>query len=230
MTLTLLTPNTTDAFLSTRTTCVVTVQPHNLPYGLFSIGAPNSTTVDKMVGGTVSVPVVRGAGSLGAATVTLAASGNTTAGVDYTLSPTTLSFAAGQVSASAQLTVLNDGQPSLLETAVVRVASVTPSDALLTGVTAGSSLTVVFQAANGVFGVFSLVGPVNTTVAAGPTPIVNMTVVRTGGRLGAVRINYGQNNAAAVPGLNYVLLDQDGQPPVALPPTNFVDFAEGQTK
>jgi hypothetical protein len=242
MTVTLVNTSTADAFLGTRQTCAVTVGPNNLPYGRFGLtlsseagagagAAAGRVAVDRTAGGSVSVGVVRSGGLFGTVTVGLVVTGNATAGADYSLASASVVFGPGQQTGTATLEIRDDGQPSLAETAVVRIGSVQPGPGVLAGAASGAesgaAVTVVLLAANGVYGVFELVGPANSTVAAGPTPVVNMTVRRRGGTLGAVRVSYGQSNPGAVAGLDFALV-QGGRPTTA--PTAFVDFAPGQTR
>jgi hypothetical protein len=93
-------------------------------------------------GGSATINLVRTGGSAGAVTVTVSATGGTaTSGTDYTGLPATVTFANGQTTASATVTIVDDSTVEGDETAVFTLGSATGGATL--GSPATATLTIV---------------------------------------------------------------------------------------
>ncbi|MFH1378242.1 MAG: Calx-beta domain-containing protein [Planctomycetota bacterium] len=167
--------------------------------------------------GTITLNVTRTGGTLGAVTLSVAATGsgaNPASGADYTLGTTTLTFPDGSsATQTVSITITNDSLQELTETFNVTIA-ITSGTATLGTATCAVSIVDDDQPGEIIFSVASYSANEN----AGSTSVV--TVRRTVGSLGAVtvgvQVNSGTPGTATV-GVDYVLN------------TTSVSFADGDS-
>jgi glucose/arabinose dehydrogenase/ribosomal protein L35AE/L33A len=150
--------------------------------------------------GTATITVARAGGSEGSVTVNYATSnGTATAGSDYTTATGTLTFAAGEISKSFTIPIINDTLVEGNETITITLSSAGGGATL--GSPATATLTIVSddvatQPGSLQFG--SATYAVNET---GGTATI--TVTRSGGSDGAVSVNYATSNGTATAGSDY---------------------------
>lgn len=150
--------------------------------------------------GTATITVNRVNGSEGAVTVNYATtSGTASAGSDYTTTSGTLSFAAGEVSKSFTIPVINDTVIEGNETVSITLSS--PGGGATLGTPTTATLTIISDDVATQPGVLQFSGAtyaVNETSAT-----VTIIVTRTGGSDGAVSVNYATSNGTATAGSDY---------------------------
>ena len=148
-------------------------------------------------GGSASILVTRTNGSTGAITVNYAtANGTATAGVDYTATTGTLSFASGVTSQSFAIPILNPGVVSGTKTVNLSLSNLTPgatmsspSNAVLTITDDDIPGTVQFSSA--------------AYSAGESTGSATIQVTRTNGNVGAITVKYATSNGGATAGTDY---------------------------
>ncbi len=180
---------TGGASLGARTSNIVTiidndvVQPGTLAFSV-------TTSVINENSGTAILTVTRTGGSDGIVTVDYAAvaGGTATAGSDYTLTGTTLTFTAGVVSQKIMVTIIDDVEVEVDETFTLRLT--TPTGNAKIGVSDTTTVTIIdndsVQPQPG-----SLAFSVATSTVNEGAGTTTLTVTRTGGSDGSVTVNYG---------------------------------------
>jgi uncharacterized delta-60 repeat protein len=172
--------------------------------GYVTLGATNYTSA--ISSGTLPFVVNRVSGSLGSVTVQYATTnGSAVNGVDYVGSTNTLSWVSGDVSPrTVSIPLLNSGIVGTNKQFGVRLFNPmlnnASTPALMAGLITNATLTISNDNNYG------------TIQFAAPSYIVNengsnatLTVVRTGGAVGTVSVNYAASNGAnTASGVNYV--------------------------
>ena len=154
-------------------------------------------------GGSVTVNVTRSGGSSGAASVAYStANGTATAGSDYTATSGTLTWAAGEsATRTIRIPIVNDSVAEPTEAFSVRLSNV--SGASL-GATSAATVTITDDdsgSASG--GAGTLAFSANTYSVDENAGVATITVTRTGGTNGTVKVSYSSANGSATAGLDY---------------------------
>ena len=149
--------------------------------------------------GSVTLTVERVSGTDGAVTVNYAtANGTATAGADYTARSGTLSFTAGQATATVQVPILEDTAVEGNETFTVTLSNAAGGATLGTPITATVTITDNDTAQPGSFRWSAATAGVGEGAGS-----VTLTVERVSGTDGAVTVNYATANGTATAGADY---------------------------
>jgi thermitase len=136
VTLTLTSP--TGVPLGSPSTSTLTIRNDDAP-AVVSFAQPTRTVAENA--GAVEVEVTRTGNLRAPATVEYSrTSGSATPGSDFSLAPGTLTFAAGQTTASLTVPIINDSAPETAETAVLSLASRRPDTTV--GAVRSTKLTI----------------------------------------------------------------------------------------
>lgn len=154
-------------------------------------------------GGSVTVNVTRSGGSSGAATVAYSTvNGTATAGSDYTSTSGTLSWAAGETATrTIRIPIVNDSVAEATEAFSVRLSAATGASI---GSTSAATVTITDDdsgASSGGAGTLAFTSTAFSVDENGG--VATITVARTGGTAGTVKVNYGSSNGTATAGLDY---------------------------
>ena len=178
--------------------------------GFFSFSRANVVQVDEASGLAV-VSVVRALGTRGLVSIDYATvDGTALAGSDYSAIGGTLVFGDGEYIKTFTISILNDSLGETGETILLNLSNPTGGGAL--GERSQASLTIV---ANDGIGQFQFDKPV--FVVNEDQPTATITVVRTGGAVGAASVNYSTENALATAGQDYTAA------------SGILNFASGET-
>ncbi|XP_008059253.2 G-protein coupled receptor 98 [Carlito syrichta] len=183
-------------------TAEITIEENDDPRGIFML------RVIRDVGGVIiayempspanvlQVPVVRLAGSFGAVNVYWKATPDSAGLEDFKPSHGILKFADGQVTAMIEITIIDDAEFELIETFSISLLSVTGGGRLGDDV----AVTVVIPQNDSPFGVFGFeektVMVDESLLSDDPDSYVTLTVVRSPGGKGAVRLQWAVDEKA----------------------------------
>jgi glucose/arabinose dehydrogenase len=152
-------------------------------------------------GGFATIAVTRTGGSDGAVSVNYATSnGTATAGNDYTATSGTLQFAAGEVSKTFTVPIMNDTIVEGNETVIITLSN--PTGGATLGNQTTGVLTILDDDVASQPGSLRLSSGAYSVNENGGT--LTITVTRTGGSSGAVSVNYATANGTATAGSDYV--------------------------
>jgi hypothetical protein len=201
------------AGLESPSTAVLTITEDDPvpPVGSLEFSAPTYTVAENGV--TASITVTRVGGSFGTVTVDYATSdGTASAGADYTAVIGTLSFADDVTSQTFTIDILDDTQYEGDET--VNLSLSNPSGGAGLGAPASAVLTIAED---------EPIPPAGSLQFSAPTYLVTefglvatITVVREGGSVGTVTVDYTSSDDTAIAGEDYIavngsLVFTDGQ-------------------
>lgn len=161
--------------------------------GAFQLSSATYTVAEN--GGSITITVNRTGGTDPASVQYATSNGSATAGADYTATSGTLTFAAGQTSATFNVPILDDTLVEGNET--FNVALSTPSAGATLGATSSAVVTITdFEPGQLQFSTSA--ANVNETGGS-----ITITVTRIGGSNGAVSANYATSNGTATAGADY---------------------------
>jgi Calx-beta domain-containing protein len=197
--------------LGVPTTAVLTIHDNDTPNIRFAVAAQSVTEGKK-----ATVVVTRGGSVSAAATAQyeVVVGGTATGdGVDFELANGTVSFAAGQVSASFSVKTMDDTLLEGPETILIRLSN--PSPGTTIGARSETSLTILDNDSAGVMQFSAAAYSVAENVPGG---VFKLRVVRTGTKLASgVTVDYAVTGGSATNGVDYTLA------------TGTLTFAAGQT-
>lgn len=152
-------------------------------------------------GGAASITVTRAGDASGATSINYATSnGTATAGTDYTATPGTLNFAAGEASKTFSVPVVDDSAVEGNETVNLTLSG--PVGATL-GTQKIATLTITDNDSNP-SSVVELSGTGNYSVTEANTSVI-VGVTRTGDTTGVTTVNYTASNGTATSGQDYTV-------------------------
>jgi hypothetical protein len=162
--------------------------------------------------GSISITVIRVGGAAGAATVNYGTSdGTASSHSDYLATSGTLSFASGETSKSFTIPITNDSSVESNESLNVTLSG--PTGGAVLGSPSTATVTIVDNDASAGVLQFS-----SATYSVGEgTRWATITVRRTGGSAGKVKVNYRTSNGTASAGSDY------------LSTSGTLTFADGET-
>jgi Ca2+-binding RTX toxin-like protein len=203
---------TNGATLGSQNTATLAIIDNDALPGILGFSGANSTVNED---GTpiTQVTLTRTGGSNGEVSVILTPDGGTaTAGIDYNITPITVSFANGETSKTIAIPINNDSVYEPTETVNLTLSSPTG------GATLGSQTTVVLKIIDNdaVAGVLSF-SNATYNINENGTPVTQVTINRTWGSDGAVSGTVTLSNGTATAGSDYVAN-----------PIN-INFANGET-
>jgi bacillolysin len=200
------------ALLGTTRTAVLTINDNDQG-GVIRFALAAQSVIE---GQTAKVLVNRvGTNLASGVTVVYAVTGGnaTNGGVDYTLDNGTLTFAAGQTSATIPVPTVNDTLAEGPETVIITLSN--PIGGATLGTPASTTLTITDNDNPGTIQFGAASYSVNENVAGG---VFNLTLTRTGANLASgITMDYAVTGGTATPDVDYVL------------PNGAVTFAAGQT-
>jgi uncharacterized delta-60 repeat protein len=188
----------------------LTIVDNDFGVGVLGFAATNYSAFENA--GVAVIKVIRTNGSSGAVSVnfaTVEGVGNATAGVDYRNTNGILTFADGEASKTFNVPLIDDSVVEGNETVALVLLSTTGGAGL--GLT-NATLTIVDDDA---FGTFQF--STNSYTVVESTGSVSVTVVRSGGIIGAVSVDFATLGGTAMPGVDYI------------PVFQVLNFAPGQT-
>lgn len=142
--------------------------------------------------GTLTITVTRVNGSSGAVSVDYAVTGGTADSSDYAVSPGTLTFADGQTSKTFTISLLDDSLVEPTETVLLTLSNPTG------GATLGSTSAATVNIANNDAPSSGKVDIASAAYSIGEGGgFLQVTVTRSGGSSGTVRVNYGTQSLTA---------------------------------
>lgn len=165
--------------------------------GVLQFGAAGYTVSENA--GSATITVSRTGGSDGSVSVNYATSnGSATAGSDYTSTSGTLTFAAGQTSATFAIPIVNDTTVEGDE--FVNISLSNPTGGATLGSQLAATLTIISDDVlqPGVLQFSASSYTVNENAGT-----ATITVTRTGGSDGSVGVNYATSNGTATAGSDY---------------------------
>jgi hypothetical protein len=146
---------------------------------------------------TVTITVNRSGGTAGGESVELETiDGTAVAGSDYVNVVTNLAFAAGQVTRTVKISILNDTLDETNET--FRVALSDPAGGGVLGAISNAVVTIVDNDSGGAISFSAASYSVNETGA-----VATIRVVRTGGKASGVTVDYATSDGTATAGADY---------------------------
>ncbi len=193
------------------TTATVTINDDDVA-GALAFASATASVVENA--GTVTLQVNRTGGSDGAVQVTVtAANGSATAGTDFTIPPTPLTFANGQTTANVVVPIADRAGFQGNRTFTVTLSA--PTNGATLGAIASTTVTITDDeiAQPGEF-IFNPAA-VSVSESAGT---VSLTIVRQNGDEDTVTVDYTVNPGTALPGEDYIN-----------PGTQTVTFNPGET-
>jgi len=148
--------------------------------------------------GSLTITVTRANGSSGAVSVDYAVSGGTADSSDYSLSPGTLTFAAGQTSKTFTISLIDDDLVEASETVLLTLSN--PTGGATLGNTDAATVNISSNdlPSPGTIDIASAV----YTVGEGDG-FLQVTVTRSGGSSGIVKVNYATQNITSRAGKDY---------------------------
>jgi Calx-beta domain len=186
------------ATLGTPATTTLTILDNDLG-GRFAFSAAVYTVKENVAGGSFTVTVTRTGGLASGVTVDYAAAGGTAVnGTDYTLTPGTLSFGAGETTKTFTIAITNDTIVNGNRTIVLALSNPTGGASL--GLPATTTLTIVDD---DVAGSVAFASPEYWALHTDGT--ATLTVMRLWGAASAVSVDYAAIGGTAVAGVDYTL-------------------------
>jgi len=187
------------AQLGSQSAAVLTIVDNDAPAaGTLQFSSPTYSVIEDA--GTATITVTRTGGSAGAVSVNVTnpAGGTATGGgTDYTFTPATLNWAAGDAAPKTfTVAIVNDASVEASETINLQLGGATGG--AVVGTTGAAVLTIVD---NDSAGTLSFSAPTYTVSESGVTATI--TVTRSGGAGGAVGVTYATSNGSATAGADY---------------------------
>ncbi|NDD38770.1 MAG: hypothetical protein EB082_10245, partial [Verrucomicrobia bacterium] len=192
------------------TNSTLTIVDNDFGVGVLGFAATNFNALENA--GFAVITVVRTNGSSGAVTVTFATVdgvGNATPGVDYLSTNGILTFGDGETSKTFNVPIIDDPLVEGPETVALQLVATTGGAGL--GLT-NATMTIVDDDSYGTFQ-FST----NSYFVSESVGSVTVTVLRTGGTVGAVSVDFATVGGTATPGVDY------------FPVAQVLRFAQGQS-
>jgi uncharacterized delta-60 repeat protein len=188
----------TFAQLGNQSTATVTIVGAN---STVSFASPNFTVNKNVSGGQIFITINRNGSTLGPASIDFETLTNGTAipDQDYVPVTNTVFFANGQSNATAAVTILNNGIPEGNTTVGLTLLNPT-NTALDPTLPTVATLTIVDDSLSSGDLEFSASG--YTNLETGGNALI--TVLRVGGSVNSVTVNYATSDVTAVAGSNYV--------------------------
>ena len=167
------------------------------PAGVFEFAVDSLRVAE--AAGSLQITVNRNSGSDGAATVTLRSVDiSANAASDYQALDQELAFAAGETSAEATLTLLDDGSYEGDETLAIELSNAVGA---VLGNASRSIVTIVDDEAPPDAGVVQLSG--DQYLADESTGLLTLTVLRSGGSRGTISVDLASRDGSAAAGSDY---------------------------
>jgi hypothetical protein len=166
--------------------------------GVLQFSAPTYTV--NVTSGTATVTVVRNNGSQGSVTVNYATSdGTAMAGVSYTASSGTLTFAQGVTSQTITIPILSGAIGKGDQTLNLTISA--PTGGATLGTQTSAVLMLIDNTPNSQAGQLQFSTSAYTALVAGGTATI--TVARASGSMGTVTVQYATSNGTAQAGVRY---------------------------
>jgi hypothetical protein len=186
---------TGGATLGAPAAATLTLADDDLGAGVIQLGAATLRRAENAASAVFTVR--RTGGTAAGASVAYATSdGSASAGSDYTSTSGTITFAAGQVSATVSIPLTNDTRDESDETVLLTLSS--PGGSAFLGTPASAVLTITD---NDVAGTIRLA---SAAASGGETGgLVTVTLLRTGGAASEATVAYATSNGSAAAGTDY---------------------------
>jgi uncharacterized membrane protein YgdD (TMEM256/DUF423 family) len=193
---------TGGATIGTPSSATTTITEDELPPSAGSLLFSGSSYTVAENGASVLITVTRTGGSFGSVDVDYATGdASATAGLDYTVSNGTLTFADGEVSRSFSVAILDDTNYEGDETFSVALSNPTGGASL--GIPSSATTTITEDDPPPAAGSLLFSGSSYTVAENGASVLI--TVTRTGGSFGSVDVDYATGDASATAGLDYTV-------------------------